>query len=1029
MNNNTPEEILQSFRNSHSTDERAFIDLYDAYLEDPDSVSSQKLPADSNWSLDNYFFFKVIPYFEDSPVYQTVLNIAMHLIKIGESKNCIVNSCLSPVTPERILAIAEEYDIDQFTILKTICLCKGGSFDYGWNRKDNYRYGEETDIGDTYFEETTSEEKDCSIVETLLLNLKNEELSELLFSIPPQDFILFHAALAKHRPQKYKTYLNTLIEKNIKSLKCNWEFIIRSTDQLDNELIAYADQASKRNKLLIYTYIDHYRPRICREQAIQAARTSSCDHALLYLANIDANETSDFLYKVITAAQKLNKKIECGCRFDTGFKAAATVWKTKSNDPFAALLEPTPQNSSLWSQSYGRQCAIISAFQQILQANNISPEETKNWYQQAVQLINNCEISSTEKKEILHRFDSDLCLYSPENFQDRIWDILEDKSKTSRLKAVLALARINTPEIVSKARQQLSAKKMDARLGAIELLTELEEATPKDSNIPALKEAYATEKSVKVQNIILKSLHGLGCEDITPEGDETPDTIEGLLKSLDEQAKKIKLPKAPWLNLDSIAPLIGNNGKALPEIFITYMIQHQAKHKTIDASPLINPLLRFIDQSKSNAFVNDLLEQWLASDQEAKDRWVLALAGLLGNDSIITTLEPKIDPWCRNSRHKLAEYAAQAISLLASDSALMVLDSLKNRYSSKFKNVGRSCAAAFDAAAVARGVSVDELADMIVPDLGFNEEGQRPFETTESEIVAILQPDFKLTWLNIETDKETKSPPSTLSAEAKAEIKDLRKLIRTATKAQDMRLEQSLVTQRRWPVRRWQELFEEHPLLTSYASRLVWGIYDDKNTLLRSFRRYDNGILATGGGEMEDLEEDDTFIGILHPLELSEATKNEWLEHLGRFKIKPPFPQLDRPIELLDSNHGNRRQITLTDKISMSVGTFRSRTEKRNWNRGSVIDGGGVSSYYKVFAGAGVEVIVDTEDHWVAQDPMDYLTLGKALFAKIATVDRGSYVYDEPAPDDSRVLPFSEVPSIVYSEAISDLKAIVEGQS
>jgi hypothetical protein len=101
---------------------------------------------------------------------------------------------------------------------------------------------------------------------------------------------------------------------------------------------------------------------------------------------------------------------------------------------------------------------------------------------------------------------------------------------------------------------------------------------------------------------------------------------------------------------------------------------------------------------------------------------------------------------------------------------------------------------------------------------------------------------------------------------------------------------------------------------------------------------------------------------------------------------------------------------------------------KRGWIRGSVIDGGGVTCYYKPFEGAGVEAILFLEEYWVGFDPMDSFPLGKALFAKLSTVERGSYTYDDPQPDDPRVLPFAKVPPIVYSETIADLQALIAGQ-
>jgi hypothetical protein len=238
----------------------------------------------------------------------------------------------------------------------------------------------------------------------------------------------------------------------------------------------------------------------------------------------------------------------------------------------------------------------------------------------------------------------------------------------------------------------------------------------------------------------------------------------------------------------------------------------------------------------------------------------------------------------------------------------------------------------------------------------------------------------------------------------------------------------TLVRQRRWPVTRWRELYENHPLLRSFASSLVWGVYDHSGTLIRTFRRYPNGLLADAAGNLDELPETDTLIGMVHPLEMDASSLDAWRAHLARFKVKQPFPQIDRPVEQMDPLHANRKSITLTEGKKLNAGTFKSRAEKRGWTRGSVVDAGGISSYYKLYPGAGIEVILPTQNFWVGIDPMDQVELESAYFATAGTVERGSYIYDEPAPNDPRVLRFDQVPPVVFSETLADLKAITRHQ-
>jgi hypothetical protein len=494
---------------------------------------------------------------------------------------------------------------------------------------------------------------------------------------------------------------------------------------------------------------------------------------------------------------------------------------------------------------------------------------------------------------------------------------------------------------------------------------------------------------------------------------------------LTQNSKGLKPPSCSWLNVSKLPPVAGINGIELRENVVSFLIAKQSKHKTIEASPEILPLRAHIDREKSAPFAAALVEGFLNSEQAAADRWALTLGGLLGDNRIITLLLPRINDWCENSRHKLAEYAAQAISLLPGNEPLMVLDTLSNRYRSKFKNVGKACADAFNSAAAARGITADELGDLVVPDFGFDVEGIRRFEWNGGGASAELGVDFKLSWFDPETDKSWKALPANAPEEVKTEVKTLTKLLREAVKGQNARLELTLVRQRRWATPRWRELFENHPLLRSFASLLVWGVYDGSGHLLRTFRRYPNGLLADAAGGLEELAETDTMIGMVHPLEMDQTTLANWRAHLARFKVKQPFPQIDRPAELMDPLHGNRREIAVTNGKKVSAGTFRSRAEKRGWTRGSVVDAGGISSYYKLYPGAGVEVILPTNDFWIGCDPMDTIELASAYFAQAGSIERGSYVYNEPAPDDPRVLRFDQVSAVVFSETLSDLKAII----
>jgi len=598
------------------------------------------------------------------------------------------------------------------------------------------------------------------------------------------------------------------------------------------------------------------------------------------------------------------------------------------------------------------------------------------------------------------------------------WTLLGNKSKKLRLVAVAGLATALGAGAIPDATALLRHKKADVRLGSVALLAELDTAEA----MAAIRSALEKETSDTVRALMFEALSQTDVPGVSsePEAGLTLRQLEASLPKSNKEKASIL-----WLDPEKLPPLFAADGMTFSSAALAFILDKQSKHKNIEPAPDVLPWLTHVDRARSGDFALALLNAWLAEGQDAKHRWVLALAGTLGDSRIISTLLPWIPKWCEAARHKLAEYAVQGISLLASNEALMVLDTLATRYRSKFRNVGAAAAAAFQAAATARGMSPDDLGDLVVPAFGFDEAGQRRFEWEGGAATAELTMDLKLEWSDPETDKSWKALPAGASDAVKSEVKELGKLLREAGKSQALRLEHALVKQRRWPVAAWRDLYEKHPLLRIYATRLVWAVYDRQGQLLRTFRRYPNGLLADALGALEELPEAEAAIGLVHPLELDPSGLQAWQAHLSRFKVVPPFPQLERPVERCEPTHHNRRQLSTAEGQEISYATFRSRAEKRGWVRGSVVDAGGISSYYKLFPGAGVEVSLDTGDMYVGMDPMETLTLGTTRFCTAGSIQRGSYVYDEPTENDPRILTFSQVPPVVYSETVSDLKAII----
>ncbi len=497
--------------------------------------------------------------------------------------------------------------------------------------------------------------------------------------------------------------------------------------------------------------------------------------------------------------------------------------------------------------------------------------------------------------------------------------------------------------------------------------------------------------------------------------------IESVIAST---APKIKGLPAEWIKETALPPLYFADGKVLNDDAVRYLLYRQAREKQMVADVEAGLLYAVLDRRRTGDFALAILNGYLGSELEAKDRWALALAGILGDDRVMPILSRRIADWAEAARGKLAEYAVQALALLATDAALLAVDAMAIRYRTKFKNIGKAASQAFAAAADARGLSPAELGDRVLPRLGFEPGQPRILEFGGNRIEVSIGHDFKLHWKDLVKGKPLKALPASAPEETKAEMKELSSGLREAAKAQLLRMENLMVQQHLWPAARWSELFLSHPLVFPFAVRLVWGLFGQGRKLTATFRALEDHSL-TDEKDQPLARPEKGQVGIIHPLELTAEGRQAWLQHLADYSVIPPFAQLERPVVALKAGQEKTKISREFEGVEMNAMTFRGRAERLGWSRGSVVDAGGINYYCKSFPAAGVDVFIALEGMYIGIDMYSDITLGEVLFTKHGSVKTGSYTYDEPSGDkDERLVAFGAVPPIAFSEAMGDLVKI-----
>lgn len=489
-----------------------------------------------------------------------------------------------------------------------------------------------------------------------------------------------------------------------------------------------------------------------------------------------------------------------------------------------------------------------------------------------------------------------------------------------------------------------------------------------------------------------------------------------------ETATAIRGKKLPdWVDPAVLPPVVIDerrlNDEQLASVF---------RVLTATILPKRHPLLRAIrehgDRDALDRFAWRLFELWLEAGAVAKEKWALCAVGHLGNDASVLRLTPMIRVWPGESQHQRAVLGLECLKAIGSDTALTQLNGIAQKL--KYQGLKKRAREFMDVIAEEKGLTREELEDRIVPDLDLDERGLRTFDFGPRSFSFVLKPDLKPA-VRDESGKVRANLPAVGSKDdsekaqaALAEWKLLKKQLREAIKIQIPRLEQAMVTGRRWTVAQFESFLVRHPLMTHFARMLLWGGFDQSGQLKGTFRVTEEQDYADEQDEACDIS-GYASIGIVHPLCLNADVVASWGEVFSDYEIVAPFPQLGREIHTLEVGEKKQKEITRYTSVKIAATTLVGTLDRLGWTRGIPEDAGIFHEHSKPFYGADVTAILQYEDGI----PIGYMegwddqTLCDCFFVQ------GIY-NAEMYPRHSDRIALGQVDEIVISEVLGDLEVL-----
>lgn len=515
---------------------------------------------------------------------------------------------------------------------------------------------------------------------------------------------------------------------------------------------------------------------------------------------------------------------------------------------------------------------------------------------------------------------------------------LESTSKSIRELAVAEAGKLGAP-VVSRVASLLASKRADARAAAAEVLVAI--AHP-DASAP-LAQALAAEKAAPVAAAMERALSACG-------GASAPSQPTGPRDVLAELAatRRAKLPT--WLT-PVLRPVALKAGGALEGDLLTALVTRLMNEGPDTEDALARAVRPLLDDAAAHMLSVSILGAW-AGKSDPKHKWAVYQQAILASDARIAELGANVSAgnhhfagWCIDVlvRRGLSTTAVPSVGLswVAHWARSAETPSLATKAREALDHVAARLGKTTDTL----GPAVDPyirsaLRDAAIPsfELGVLDLGGRTLRVAVGPLTKlVLVAEDGTTSPRLST---TKSDDPTKAKRAKADFDALSERFDAAVKEEAKRLEQAMVSGRRFAPDAFRALFIEHPWMGRLGERVVFMTEERVLFVLRegSPIGLDYGAVAIGSP-----------VRIAHRDELTAAETAAWATHLAESEVIELFPQLERPA--FDG------KLELGKTVTPQV--LAARLLDRGYRFGRAEDAGNVFFSTKLFPGRGQMAVLE----------------------------------------------------------------------
>ena len=356
--------------------------------------------------------------------------------------------------------------------------------------------------------------------------------------------------------------------------------------------------------------------------------------------------------------------------------------------------------------------------------------------------------------------------------------------------------------------------------------------------------------------------------------------------------------------LDNYYNILSKENTNIDIKVLKYILNEFLKIEKPNKPKDIEKILEFVDRKSFIDAIEKVAEYFINNNLIEDNIKIITPYAIYADESHIEKLHQLLIDWNNSFKTPLILYAMQSIAINGKTSALKMIN--KFALNSNNREIKNNIKEILIYASEILNTNIDNIFERLFPNFGFDIEGKKIINYGKRSFKLQLLSDSYLEIFDIQNSSIIKEFPETENDEELKKVKEdflhTQKTLKEIINYEKIKLTRALINGRKWNYKTFFEVFIDNPIMRYFTLSFVWGVYDENNVLIDSFRYMEDGAFVTADDELYELP-DNCYIGIYHIIDDDIEKFYKWKEQFELYDIEQPINQfMNELITLKEEN-------------------------------------------------------------------------------------------------------------------------------